>query len=138
MEQSWIDAIFGGVIIGLAAGLLLMTYGRVLGISGISGRIIEFKRGETAWRVMFICGVMAGGFLSFKIWPDHFATLKGGSLNLIRVSIAGVIVGFGTRMGGGCTSGHGVCGIGRLSPRSIIATMIFIISGAITVAVIGR
>lgn len=137
MEQSWLNAIYGGLLIGLASGLLLLTYGRVLGVSGIVGKISDFTPGDLAWRVLFFLGLVSGGFIASQLWPENFTNIRG-SENYLRFAIAGVIVGYGTRLGSGCTSGHGVCGIGRLSPRSIVATMTFIAVGILTVAIFGR
>jgi hypothetical protein len=87
---------------------------------------------------LFVLGIIAGGYIASKIWPENFVNLRDGSANYLRMAIAGFIVGYGTKMGRGCTSGHGVCGVGRLSPRSIIATLIFITFGVATVAILGR
>lgn len=138
MEQSWIHAIYGGLLVGLAAAILLATYGRVLGVSGIVGRISDFNKYDTAWRALFFIGTVVGGYLGFRLWPEHFATIRNSDPDYLRLAVAGVIVGVGTKMANGCTSGHGVCGIGRLSPRSVFATMTFIGFGMATVAIIGR
>jgi uncharacterized protein len=126
----------GGVLIGLASSALLLLNGRVAGISGIVGTLIRPVRGDVAWRLFFIAGLLAGG-LATALWRSqaYTMTLSRSTAALIA---AGVLVGFGTRLGNGCTSGHGVCGIGRLSPRSIVATVTFIAFGAITVGIIGR
>lgn len=137
MEPSWINAIFGGLIIGAAASALLLLEGRVLGVSGITGRISEFTKGDTIWRILFVLGSIVGGFIAAQIWPENFSNIIAGS-NYTRLAIAGLLVGFGTKMGNGCTSGHGVCGIGRLSPRSLVATMTFMAFGAFTVYIFGR
>lgn len=137
MEAAWINAIFGGLIIGGAASAFLLTEGRVLGVSGITGRISELNKGDTAWRILFVMGSVLGGFIASRIWPENFSNLLANS-NYARLAIAGLLVGFGTKMGNGCTSGHGVCGIGRLSPRGIIATITFMALGILTVFVIGR
>jgi uncharacterized membrane protein YedE/YeeE len=145
MEQSWLNALSGGFLIGLAASLLLLTYGRILGVSGIVGRIYELNTKDTFWRVMFFAGTVAGGWCASKIWPENFATILATDMlpdlavsQYVKFCIAGLIVGFGTKMANGCTSGHGVCGIGRLSPRGLAATCIFMLFGALTVAVLGR
>jgi uncharacterized membrane protein YedE/YeeE len=137
MEPSWINAIFGGLIIGAAASAFLLLEGRVLGVSGITGRISEFNKGDTFWRVLFVVGSVVGGVIASQIWPENFTNIVAGS-NYPRLAIAGLLVGFGTKMGNGCTSGHGVCGIGRLSPRGLVATLTFMVFGALTVFVIGR
>lgn len=120
----------GGVLIGCAATLLLWLNGRIAGISGIVGGLIAPSRGEVSWRLVFVLGLLLGG--------SAYAGLTG-SLNVdIQVSwplmlVAGFLVGVGTRLGSGCTSGHGVCGIGRLSRRSIVATAVFFIAAMATV-----
>jgi len=136
LEQAWINATMGGILIGLAASLLLLTYGRVLGVSGIIGRIYEMNRGDLAWRLMFLIGTMAGGYIALSVWPESFQNIQLES-RYTRLAAAGLIVGFGTKLGNGCTSGHGVCGIGRLSPRGLAATCTFILAGIATVAIIG-
>ncbi|MEI6399862.1 MAG: YeeE/YedE thiosulfate transporter family protein [Pseudomonadota bacterium] len=141
MEVSWLNALYGGLLIGLAAAVLLLTYGRILGVSGIIGGIVGgiggFRKSEVFWRVMFVLGVLAGGFLGAHLWPDNFARIKTET-DFLRLTLAGLLVGLGTSMGRGCTSGHGICGIGRLSPRSIVATCVFIATGMLTVAALGR
>ena len=137
MEPAWINAILGGLIIGGAASAFLLLEGRVLGVSGITGRISEFTRGDTLWRILFVLGSVVGGFFASQIWPENFINLISGS-NYTKLAVAGVLVGFGTKMGNGCTSGHCVCGIGRLSPRGIVATVTFMALGILTVFTIGR
>lgn len=137
MEPSWINAIWGGLIIGASAGALLLFEGRVLGVSGITGRISEFTKGDTAWRIIFVLGVILGGFVASNIWPENFSNIISES-HYLRLAVAGLLVGFGTKMGNGCTSGHGVCGIGRLSPRGIVATLTFMAFGVLTVFILGR
>jgi uncharacterized protein len=137
MEPAWINAIFGGLIIGAGASAFLLLEGRVLGVSGITGRISELNKGDTLWRILFVLGSLLGGFVASQIWPENFSNLISAS-NYTRLAIAGLLVGFGTKMGNGCTSGHGVCGIGRLSPRGVVATVTFMALGILTVVVIGR
>jgi uncharacterized membrane protein YedE/YeeE len=137
MEPSWINAIWGGLIIGASAGAFLLFEGRVLGVSGITGRISEFTKGDTAWRIIFVLGAILGGFVASNIWPENFSNIISES-NYLRLAVAGLLVGFGTKMGNGCTSGHGVCGIGRLSPRGIVATLTFMAFGVLTVFILGR
>jgi uncharacterized membrane protein YedE/YeeE len=127
--------LFGGALIGLAAVLLLFWNGRIAGISGIVAGVLRPAAGEVAWRVTFLAGLLAGGILLAVVYPDALALRAPRSLAL--VALAGVLVGYGTRLGSGCTSGHGVCGIGRLSPRSIVATLVFMATGALTVYVAG-
>lgn len=123
--------LIGGVLIGLAASSLLLLIGRIAGISGIVAGLLRPVRGEVSWRVAFVVGLLFGGTLLLLAYPPALDIRAPGSLGL--VSIAGLAVGFGTRLGNGCTSGHGVCGIGRLSMRSVLATVTFMITGAITV-----
>lgn len=127
MQQEWINALIGGAIIGMAVSLMLYWNGRVTGISGIINGILSPLKGDTLWRAMFVGGLVLGG-LAMKIsHPEVFA----GQLETAdwTVVVAGLLVGFGTVMGSGCTSGHGVCGISRLSPRSLVATVAFIAAG---------
>jgi uncharacterized membrane protein YedE/YeeE len=137
MEQSWLNALNGGLLIGLAAALLLLTYGRILGVSGIVSRMHELKSRDTFWRVTFFVGTAVGGLLASKLWPENFATILAAD-HYFKFGFAGLVVGFGTKMANGCTSGHGICGIGRLSPRSLVATCVFILFGVLTVFILGR
>lgn len=129
-----IYALIGGAIIGLSVSLMLLFNGRVTGISGIVGGILTPKKSDFSWRLMFILGLITGGVILGFIHPQAFnqATLNMTSLDY---AIAGILVGLGTTLGSGCTSGHGVCGISRLSVRSIIATVVFIVFGMISVLV---
>lgn len=131
MQQDWINALAGGILIGLAVSLMLLWNGRVTGISGIINGIFSFQKGDTAWRMAFTLGLISGGFIIKQVKADAFSgTLNTGVVSTI---IAGLLVGFGTILGSGCTSGHGVCGISRLSPRSILATITFILAGILFV-----
>jgi hypothetical protein len=121
----------GGLLIGVSASLLLVLNGRVAGVSGIVAGIFSPRPGEVAWRVAFIAGLLAGGVATFFAAPELFAITYDRTLPVLAV--AGLLVGLGVRLGGGCTSGHGVCGLSRLSPRSLVATLTFITAGAITV-----
>ncbi len=126
--------LLGGALIGLASAALLVLNGRIAGISGILGGLLGAGRGEATWRSAFLAGLILTGTAAMLVAPSAFpAELPRSPLAL---AVAGLLVGFGTRMGGGCTSGHGVCGNGRLSKRSVVATMTFITTGMITVAVI--
>jgi uncharacterized membrane protein YedE/YeeE len=119
-------SLLGGLIIGLASALFLLANGRIAGISGILGGLLRPKADDVVWRVAFLLGlVLAPAVLSLFIAPLT-PTIEAGPTTLI---IAGLLVGIGTRYGGGCTSGHGVCGLSRLSPRSLIATLAFMGSG---------
>ena len=129
---DWIRALEGGALIGIAASLMLAFNGRVTGISGIVGGLLSPTAGDVMWRALFVAGLLAGGTLALAATPAAFTA---GGRSLATIVAAGVLVGFGTRVGNGCTSGHGGCGISRLSPRSLAATMTFIGAGAITVLV---
>ncbi len=133
--MSYFYALLGGVIIGLAAATTHYLLGRVAGISGIAGRVLAPERSERDWRSLFLLGLVAGGGLLVLIAPSRFATASATTSGLTIV-IAGLLVGFGSRLSCGCTSGHGVCGVTRFSMRSILATLTFITSGAITVALV--
>lgn len=124
----------GGVFIGISAAIVLITTGRIAGISGIVGNILGLKTEDLDWRVAFLLGLLAGG-VGLLFWdPSFFGTeLKRSSYAL---AAAGLLVGFGVRMGNGCTSGHGVCGMGRLSPRSTLATVTFMAAGVLMTAIV--
>jgi uncharacterized membrane protein YedE/YeeE len=121
----------GGLLIGIAASVLYAGTGRTAGISGIVGGLFSRGDGSRAWRVQFIAGLFAGGLLLVLFTPSVFGA--GAGRPLAVVALAGLLVGFGARLGGGCTSGHGVCGLSRLSARSLIATVTFIAAGMLTV-----
>jgi uncharacterized membrane protein YedE/YeeE len=117
----------GGILIGVAAAMTLLFSGKIAGISGIFGGML-FQRGvERTWQTVFVAGLIAGGVLLYNINTEYFEDSSGRGL--VTVTIAGLLVGIGTRVGGGCTSGHGVCGIGRLSARSLAATVTFMVAG---------
>ncbi|MDB5959723.1 MAG: YeeE/YedE, partial [Massilia sp.] len=109
----------GGVLIGLAAALLLLFNGRIAGISGILGGLLEWPRGDLAWRIAFLLGLIGAPLVYSLLAPLPAAQVDAGTATLV---VAGLLVGIGTRYGGGCTSGHGVCGLSRRSPRSLMAT----------------
>ena len=129
-------ALIGGILIGLSAATMLLVEGKIAGISGICAGVLNPSKGETSWKASFIAGLLAGGVLLRIVLPTAFV------FGIIRpygmLILAGLLVGFGTRLGNGCTSGHGVCGISRLSPRSMVATMTFIASGAVTVYIVNH
>lgn len=127
-----IAALIGGSIIGIAVSLMLAFNGRVTGISGIVAEILTIQRSDIAWRILFILGLFTGGFILRLTHPESFVSLSN-NMNLYDYALAGFLVGFGTLMGNGCTSGHGVCGISRLSIRSIMATVVFIFFGMLSV-----
>ena len=125
------EAIYGGVLIVVAATMMLLFNGRVTGISGIVGGLLNPVSKDKSWRILFLLGLLVGGFFLRFFHPVSFVTVS----NAWRIDymIAGFFVGFGTLLGNGCTSGHGVCGISRFSFRSIISTIIFILSGILSV-----
>ena len=123
----------GGALIGLASILVLRVQGRVAGISGICGSLLRPTRGDVGWRVAFVLGLLAAG--AFALVQAPGAVSLAGAPDLPWVAVAGLLVGFGTRLGNGCTSGHGVCGVSRLSRRSIVATATFMLAGGTTVFV---
>lgn len=125
-----LSSVAGGLLIGAAAGILFFFCGRVAGISGILGGLLKPQSHDKNWRLAFVTGLLLSSLLYgvFTAKPD--STIDASSETLI---IAGLLVGFGTRLGSGCTSGHGVCGLSRLSLRSLTATAIFILSAMFTV-----
>lgn len=133
MHQDWINGLIGGGIIGVSVSLMLLLNGRVTGISGIINGILTPAKGDTAWRVLFVLGLLTGGLAVSAFNPTTFS----GQLATENwtIVVAGLLVGFGTILGSGCTSGHGVCGLSRLSPRSLVATMTFIAAGVAAVYV---
>lgn len=131
IPQTVGSAVFGGVLIGLGASLLHFCNGRVAGISGIVAGLVHPQRGDWAWRLAFVFGLLGVGFAMSFAGPARFTEPLRWPQWLVVP--AGLCVGFGARMGGGCTSGHGVCGVSRLRPRSIVATATFIAVGGITV-----
>jgi len=118
-----VSGLIGGLLIGLAAALLLLLNGRLSGISGIVGGLLAPKSSDAGWRVVFVAGLLLGAFIYVLATGDAMLVRIQASLPVLVV--AGLLVGFGTRLGSGCTSGHGVCGIARLSRRSIVATSVF-------------
>jgi uncharacterized membrane protein YedE/YeeE len=122
--------LLGGAMIGGAAALLWLWNGRVAGVSGIAGRVFDARGDERSWRLSFLLGLVAGGALMSALFPGAFEVSAAAPSTLL---LAGLLVGVGTSIGNGCTSGHGVCGVSRLSPRSIVATASFITAAAIVV-----
>lgn len=125
-----VTSTLGGMLIGLSAALVLFGLGRIAGISGILGGLLMPKAGDIAWRAAFLAGLIVGGFGMSQLFPAFFSAADS---SLLTVGAAGLLVGIGTRMGSGCTSGHGVCGISRGSPRSFAATITFVATGMLTV-----
>lgn len=128
------SSLLGGALIGLAAIALLAANGRIAGVSGIVGGLVTPARGDVAWRVCFVAGLVAGGICVRVLFVDPFRGLD--ATPIAGLALAGFLVGFGASLGSGCTSGHGVCGVSRLSPRSIVATITFMATGALTVFVV--
>jgi uncharacterized protein len=135
MTIDWVHftpqaALAGGVLIGLAAAAFILFSGRIAGISGILGGLLRVEHGDAGWRIAFLAGLIAAPVLYglFAALPE--VTIDAGSGTLVA---AGLLVGIGTRYGAGCTSGHGVCGISRRSPRSLVATAAFMFAGFVTV-----
>ena len=123
----------GGLLIGAAATMFLLFNGRIAGISGILGGALRPKAGDTGWRVAFIAGLIAAPLLYQLATPLPAVQIDASTAELV---VAGLLVGVGTRYGSGCTSGHGVCGLSRLSPRSIVATAAFMAAGFATVFIV--
>jgi uncharacterized protein len=128
-----VSAAIGGALIGLSSVLLMLLTGRIAGISGVFAGLLNIRSDDKAWRIAFIAGLvlapLVAGWLGYGMAPPQ---LPG---NLVVIAAAGLLVGFGTRLGSGCTSGHGICGIGRFSVRSIVATVVFMVTAMVTVAV---
>jgi uncharacterized protein len=123
----------GGAVIGLAAALFVLFNGRIAGISGILGGLLQWPKGDTAWRIAFLLG-LGGAPAAYSLFaPLPAVHVEADTATLI---IAGLLVGLGTRYGAGCTSGHGVCGLSRLSPRSLAATVAFMAAGFVTVFIV--
>ena len=126
-----ISSLSGGLLIGAAAVLVLATQGRIAGISGMCGAVLRPSGDGVPWRVAFLAGLGLVGLVASPLWPAAFDVSAVPST--AHVVAAGLLVGVGTRLGNGCTSGHGVCGVSRLSPRSIAATVTFMFTGGLTV-----
>jgi uncharacterized membrane protein YedE/YeeE len=128
-----IPALIGGILIGLAATLLLVGSGRVAGVSGILGGLLVPARGDRGWRALFLLGLVVAGAVAAWVAPQN---IGDSPRSLPLLALAGLLVGVGTRLGNGCTSGHGVCGLSRMSPRSLAATLTFIAVGMLTAYVV--
>jgi uncharacterized protein len=127
-----VSAAIGGALIGLSATLLMLLTGRIAGISGIFGGCLDFGINDKGWRIAFIAGLVLAPLIAVRI--GYAMPLPQMPASWTIVIVAGVLVGFGTRLGGGCTSGHGICGIARRSDRSIAATAIFMFAAIVVVA----
>lgn len=134
-DGYWLAGLAGGVLIGLSATLLLWLNGRIAGISGIAGGALFGPRGERAWRLTFLAGLVLAGALTMHAMAGG-RPLPGPTASPLLLVAAGLLVGYGTSLGGGCTSGHGVCGLARLSKRSLVAVPVFIATAMLTVFVV--
>ncbi|KNY09266.1 YeeE/YedE [Achromobacter piechaudii] len=135
MQIDWIHftpwaALAGGILLGLAAAAFVLLQGRILGISGIVGGLVRPRSKDVAWRITFVLGMLAAPLLYRLTVGVHEVRIDA---SWAMVVVAGLLVGLGTRYGAGCTSGHGVCGLSRLSPRSLVATLAFMGAGFVTV-----
>jgi uncharacterized membrane protein YedE/YeeE len=128
--MNW-HALAGGALIGTAAAALLVLTGKTAGVSGIVDGVLRGEKGEWGWKVAFLLGLLAGGVVLRVTMPETLAS--GSPRTLPLIALGGLLVGFGARLGGGCTSGHGVCGMGRLSLRGLVGTVVFMATGALAV-----
>jgi len=126
----------GGIILGVASAIFILINGRVLGISGILGGLMPPKVGDTTWRIAFMLGLFAAPTVFHALVPAEYITAPRIDATDMMVVAAGLLVGIGTRYASGCTSGHGVCGLSRLSPRSLLATASFMSAGFVMVYVL--
>ena len=126
----------GGLLLGVASALFILVNGRILGISGIVGGLLSPLKGDVGWRISFLLGMAAAPLVASFVFPQLLSVPRIDA-GLIALVAAGLLVGFGTRLGSGCTSGHGVCGLSRLSPRSLVSTLTFMSLG-FTVVYIAR
>ncbi len=127
------SALAGGMLIGIAAAIFVLFNGRIAGISGILGGLLRFPKGDSGWRIAFVLGLLGAPFIYMLAFSTPAPQIEAGYSGLI---IAGLLVGIGSRYGAGCTSGHGVCGLSRFSPRSAAATLAFMGTGFVTVYVL--
>jgi uncharacterized membrane protein YedE/YeeE len=139
MQIDWLafspgPAFLGGILLGVAAALYVILHGRILGISGIVSGLLSPKEGDIQWRFSLVLGLLSAPILASLFFGLHTMTVIDA--DWITIIIAGVLVGFGANYGSGCTSGHGVCGLSRLSPRSLVATVSFMSAGFLIVFVI--
>ena len=140
MNLDWANftpwsSLTGGIILGIASALFILINGRILGISGILGGLLPPKVGDTTWRIAFLLGMFAAPTVFHAVVPAEYITAPRIEATEWMIVVAGLLVGVGTRYASGCTSGHGVCGLSRLSPRSLVATASFMSAGFVTVYV---
>ena len=141
MQIDWIHftpwlSLSGGILLGLASAAFILINGRILGISGILGGLLSPRLGDIGWRISFLLGMASAPMAMSLILPADFLVAPRIDAGYLAIAAAGLLVGYGTRYGSGCTSGHGVCGLSRLSPRSLMATMTFMCLGFLVVYVI--
>ena len=141
MNLDWANftpwsSLTGGIVLGVASALFILINGRILGISGILGGLLPPKIGDTTWRIAFLLGMFAAPTVFHAVVPAEYITAPRIEATEWMIVIAGLLVGVGTRYASGCTSGHGVCGLSRLSPRSLVATASFMGAGFVTVYVV--
>lgn len=135
-HYTLLNPLIGGILIGLASLLATVLSGKIPGISGVFGRLLVPATRDKTWRVVFLLGLIGGAALSFALWQS--AAIFRPMRPLVVIAMAGLLVGLGTRLGGGCTSGHGVCGVGMGAKDSIAATLIFMAAGMMTVFIYHR
>jgi len=133
-EFTPVSAVAGGALIGLSASLMLLANGRIAGISGVYSGLLRPRAGDIGWRAAFVGGLVLAGVAFVVLQPDAIAS--SSSRSLLWTVIAGLFVGFGVRLGNGCTSGHGVCGLSRFSRRSLAATLTFMFTGMVTATLV--
>jgi uncharacterized membrane protein YedE/YeeE len=133
LSSSYLVALGGGALIGLAATIVWVGLGRIAGIAGVWGCLLQAGTADRSWRLAFIAGMLAASVAATMVEPT---SITRSPAPLAVVAVAGLLVGFGTRMGNGCTSGHGVCGLSRFSRRSLAAVMTFMVAGGVTVAIV--
>ncbi len=141
MNLDWVhftpwSSLTGGIVLGIASALFILINGRILGISGILGGLLPPKIGDTSWRIAFLLGMFAAPTVFHAVVPAEYITAPRIEATEWMIVVAGLLVGVGTRYASGCTSGHGVCGLSRLSPRSLVATASFMSAGFVTVYVV--
>ena len=141
MQIDWIhftpwSSLMGGILLGIAAGALFLNSGRILGITGILEGLLTPKSDDSSWRLVFLLGMFASPLAAKFLLPAELLHAPRIDANWAMVIAAGLLVGFGTRWGAGCTSGHGICGLSRLSVRSLVATLSFMGTGFVTVFVV--
>jgi len=139
MQIDWlaftpVPALLGGIMLGIAATLYILLHGRILGISGIISGLLSLKSGDVNWRLILVLGILSAPFWAALLFDIHTKAVIDA--DWLAIVIAGLLVGFGANYGSGCTSGHGICGLSRLSPRSLIATLTFMGAGFLMVFVI--